>query len=76
MDIKANGSILPRIPARISLKKAGRTLYEILKNGNEFRYMLHLRFKIRSDNNTVKNSQVALESSGAVKSLLKTGAKK
>jgi len=59
------------IPITISFKEVGKTLFDLLKKGNNVGYKLHLTFRIESENNMMKNSKVILESEGSVKSLMK-----
>lgn len=70
-DIKEQSVTELQIPVRVSFKEVSRTLFDLLKQGNNVKYKLDLRFRIDSENHSVMNSQVLLKSSGSVKSLLK-----
>lgn len=70
-DIQAKSVTDLTIPITISFKEVGKTLFDLLKKGNNVGYKLHLTFRIESENNMMKNSKVILESEGSVKSLMK-----
>jgi len=70
-DIHAKSVTELSIPITISFKEVGKTLFDLLKKGNNVGYKLHLTFKIESENNMMKNSIVTLKSEGSVKSLMK-----
>jgi len=70
-DIHAKSVTELTIPITISFKEVGKTLFDLLKKGNNVGYKLHLTFRIESENNMMKNSKVILESEGSVKSLMK-----
>ena len=70
-DIHAKSVTDLTIPITISFKEVGKTLFDLLKKGNNVGYKLHLTFKIESENNMMKNSIVTLKSEGSVKSLMK-----
>lgn len=70
-DIHAKSVTDLTIPITISFKEVGKTLFDLLKKGNNVGYKLHLIFRIESENNMIKNSKVILESEGSVKSLMK-----
>jgi len=70
-DIHAKSVTDLTIPIKISFKEVGKTLFDLLKKGNNVGYKLHLTFSIESENNMMKNSKVILESEGSVKSLMK-----
>jgi len=70
-DIHAKSVTELTIPVTISYKEMSKTLFELLKKGNNVSYKLHLTFKIESKNNMLKNSKIMLESEGSVKSLMK-----
>jgi LEA14-like dessication related protein len=71
VDIKAEGNTQLEIPLRISFKEINKTLFDLLKHGKNVRYKLHFTVRIESENKIIKDSQVIIESSGTVKSLLK-----
>ncbi|MEP7322339.1 MAG: LEA type 2 family protein [Saprospiraceae bacterium] len=71
LSIKAQSITNFVIPMRLSFKEVRKTLWALLVKGKQVKYKLHLRFKIESENNQLKDSKVVLESSGTVKSLLK-----
>ncbi len=75
MDIKATSVAELQIPIRISFKEVSKTLFDLLKKGNNVNYKLRLIFRIESENNMMKNSKVILESSGSVKSLMQVAKK-
>lgn len=60
-----------QIPIRVSFKEVSKTLFDLLKNGENVKYKLLLTFRIDSEKHPVMNSKVILESSGSVKSLMK-----
>ena len=70
-DIHAKSVTELTIPITISFKEAGKTLFDLLKKGNNLGYKLRLTSSIESENNIMKNSKVILESEGSVKSLMK-----
>lgn len=70
-DIKEQSITELQIPISISFKEVSRTLFDLLKKGDNVEYNLVLNFKIDSENQSVKNSKVILKSSGSVKSLMK-----
>jgi len=70
-DIHAKSVSELTIPITISFKEAGKTLFDLLKKGNNLGYKLRLTSSIESENNMMKNSKVILESEGSVKSLMK-----
>jgi len=70
-DIHAKSVTELTIPITISFKEVNKTLFDLLKKGNNVGYKLHLTFRIESENNMMKNSKVLLESEGSVKSLMK-----
>jgi len=70
-DIHAKSVTELTIPITISFKEVNKTLFDLLKKGNNVGYKLHLTFRIESENNMMKNSKLILESEGSVKSLMK-----
>ena len=70
-EIKPKSVTELQIPIRISFKEAGKALFNLLKKGNNVNYKLRINFRMESENKILKNSQVILESSGSVKSLIK-----
>ncbi|WP_291125180.1 LEA type 2 family protein [Flavobacterium sp. UBA6031] len=70
-DIHAKSVTELTIPVTISFKEVSKTLFDLLKKGNNVGYKLHLSSIIVSENNMMKNSKVILESEGSVKSLMK-----
>jgi LEA14-like dessication related protein len=70
-DIKAKNVTPLTIPLRLSIKEVGKTLFALLKHGENVRYKLHMTFTMEPINKMMKNSKVVLESSGTVKSLIK-----
>ena len=70
-DIQAKSVTELTIPITISFKEVGKTLFDLLKKGNNLGYKLRLTSSIESENNMMKNSKVILESEGSVKSLKK-----
>jgi LEA14-like dessication related protein len=70
-DIKAKSVTPLAVPVRLSIKEVGKTLFDLLKKGENVRYRLRLTFKMEPDNNMMKNSSVIIESEGTVKSLIK-----
>ncbi|MBI2268900.1 MAG: LEA type 2 family protein [Bacteroidetes bacterium] len=70
--IKANSVTEISIPIRISFREVGKTLFDLLKNGSKVNYKLWIAFVIESEKNILSNSKVILNSSGSVKSLLKS----
>lgn len=70
-DIKKQSVTELQIPIRVSFKEVSKTLFDLLKKGKNVKYKLHLTFRIDSENHSVMNSKVILESSGSVKSLMK-----
>ncbi|MGB8489804.1 MAG: LEA type 2 family protein [Bacteroidales bacterium] len=71
IDVKAKSITDLTIPITISFKEVSKTLFDLLTKGSNVRYKLHLTFRIESDNNMIRNSNVILESEGSVKSLMK-----
>ncbi|CAN5433300.1 hypothetical protein BH11BAC1_BH11BAC1_02920 [soil metagenome] len=69
--LKAKNTTQLDIPLTLSLKEVGKTLFELLKKGSNVNYKLHLTLKLQSDQNMMKNSNVVIESTGTVKSILK-----
>ncbi len=61
-----------QIPIRIWFIEISKILFDLLNKGNIVKYKLHLTFKVKSENHMVQDSKVILESSGSVKSLMKT----
>ena len=59
-----------QIPIELSLKNAGKTLFDLIKKGKAVKYKLDVSFIIESDNKSMNNCKVFLKSSGSVKSLL------
>lgn len=70
-DIKEKSVTELQIPVTISFKEVSKTLFDLLKNGSNVNYKLRLAFRIESENNMVRNSEVILENAGAVNSLMK-----
>jgi len=70
-DIHAKSVTELTIPVKISYKEMSKTLFELLKKGNNVSYKLHLTFNIESENKMLKNSKIMLENEGSVKSLMK-----
>jgi LEA14-like dessication related protein len=70
-DIRAKGFTELTIPVRLSFLEVGKTIFDLLKKGDDVRYKLNLTFKIESGDNMIKNSKVMLVSEGTVKSLIK-----
>lgn len=70
-EIKEQSVTELQIPIRLSFKEVSRTLFDLLKNGKNVKYKLDLSFRIDSENHSVMNSKVILNSSGSVKSLMK-----
>ncbi len=71
IDIKTKSIASLTIPITISFKEVSKTVWDLLTKGNKVLYKLHLKFRIESDNNMIRNSKVTLESEGSVKSLMK-----
>ncbi len=71
IDVKTKSIANLTIPITISFKEVSKTLWDLLTKGNKVRYKLHLKFRIESDNDMIRNSKVTLESEGTVKSLMK-----
>jgi len=69
--IKAKSTTKIEVPARISFKGVGKSLYKLLKKGGDVKYNLVLNFTIESENDMLKNSKTIIRSKGTVKSLLK-----
>lgn len=62
------------IPIKVSFKEVGKTLFDVLLKGSNVRYKLRLTFRVESESDMVKNSNVILETAGSVKSLINKGA--
>ncbi|MEO8086027.1 MAG: LEA type 2 family protein [Bacteroidota bacterium] len=69
--LKAKNTTQLDIPLTLSFKEVRKTLFELLKKGSKVNYKLHLTLKLESDQNMMKNSNVVVESTGTVKSILK-----
>jgi LEA14-like dessication related protein len=70
--IKAKGTTVIDIPAVISFKGAGKTLFKLLKKGGDIKTQLIMNVTIDSDNDMLKNSKAIIKSNATVKSILKT----
>ena len=57
---------------QLTLYIVGKTLFDLLKKGDNVHYKLGLTFKIHSEQNMLKNSDVIIGSTGTVKSIIKT----
>ena len=71
INIKADAITDIEIPIRISFKEVDKTLFDMLKKGKMVDYKLRFTFKVASKNDMIKDSEVILESSGTIESLLK-----
>lgn len=69
-EIKEQSVTELQIPIRVSFKEVSKTLFDLLMKGKNVKYELDLGFRIDSDNQSVMNSKVILNSSGSVKSLM------
>jgi LEA14-like dessication related protein len=74
-NIKAQSDTELQIPISISFKEVTKTLFDLLKKGNNVKYDLHLTFRVESENHMIQDSKVILESAGTVKSLMKAAKK-
>jgi LEA14-like dessication related protein len=70
--IKAKGTTVIDVPAVISFKGAGNTLFKLLKKGADIKTHLVMNVTIESDNDMLKNSTAIVRSNATVKSILKT----
>jgi LEA14-like dessication related protein len=70
-DIKAKSTTAIEVPARISFKETGKTLFKLLKKGGDIKYNLVLNLKVESENDMINNSKAIVRSKGTVKSIVK-----
>ena len=69
--IKAKSTTELSVPARISFKETGKTLFKLLKKGGDLKYNLVMNLIIESENDMLRNSKAIVRSKGTVGSLLK-----
>jgi len=69
--IKAKSVSKMAIPASISFKETGKTLFKLLKKGGDVRYNLFMNLIVETENDMIVNSKAIVKSKGTVKSLVK-----
>ena len=69
--LKSHATTELEVPVKLSLSEVGKTLFDLLKKGQNIKYELKLSLTLMSDVDMLKNSKAVITSTGSVKSLLK-----